>query len=261
MKQLSVLLLLCAVTRCFSQDSAQYREAGMKIVPVLWHQSAAEYRALCYQAFNIATLRLEQAVKQKKRRKPLAIVTDLDETIIDNSYSEARLIQDGKSYSDSLWKQWVSRSAATAVPGAVEFLQLAAKKGVEVFYISNRDTASLQATLINLQQLKLPNTDTAHMLFVTNTSSKELRRNRVAGKYDIFMLMGDNLNDFLQVFEKKSTAERFEETDRWREEWGKKFIVLPNSIYGEWENALYQYQRNLTPQQKDAERRKLLKAY
>jgi len=32
---------------------------------------------------------------------------------------------------------------------------------------------------------------------------------------------------------------------------GSKFIVLPNAMYGDWEGALYNYQYNLTPQQKD----------
>jgi predicted secreted acid phosphatase len=46
-----------------------------------------------------------------------------------------------------------------------------------------------------------------------------------------------------------------------RKKWGKKFIVLPNSVYGEWENAIYNYERNLTPGQKENKRREKLKGY
>ena len=72
------------------------------------------------------------------------------------------------------------------------------------------------------------------------------------------MLLGDNLNDFAEVFEKKNCADRKAETDQQKTEWGKKFIVLPNATYGEWENALYDYERNLTPAQKDAKRKQKL---
>jgi 5'-nucleotidase (lipoprotein e(P4) family) len=99
------------------------------------------------------------------------------------------------------------------------------------------------------------------MLFLSNTSSKEARRQTVMAQYNVIMLLGDNLNDFMQVFEKKPIEERKSEVDKVKEEWGKKFIVLPNATYGEWENALYNYQRNLSSQQKENMRKELLKGY
>ncbi len=74
------------------------------------------------------------------------------------------------------------------------------------------------------------------------------------------MLLGDNLNDFMQVFERKNVEERFIETDKVKNEWGKKFIVLPNAAYGEWENAIYDYERNLSPAQKEIKRREKMKS-
>jgi len=67
------------------------------------------------------------------------------------------------------------------------------------------------------------------------------------------MLIGDNLDDFSGIFERRSIAERFAAADAHREEWGRRFIVLPNAMYGTWENAIYEYQR-LTEAQK-AEKR------
>jgi 5'-nucleotidase (lipoprotein e(P4) family) len=79
------------------------------------------------------------------------------------------------------------------------------------------------------------------MLFLKTTSSKETRRQEVMKKYNVVMLLGDNLNDFTSAFEKGSIENRFLETDKARAEWGRKFIVLPNSTYGEWENAFTNY--------------------
>lgn len=67
------------------------------------------------------------------------------------------------------------------------------------------------------------------------------------------LLIGDNLNDLSNAFERKSVAERLAEVDKARQMFGRKFIVLPNAMYGDWESAIYEYQR-LTEAQK-AEKR------
>lgn len=260
-KLLFIFLFSCSYT--WAQDSLPKinQQEERKVYPILYQQTAAEYRALCYQAYNIAELRVNAIPKRKLRRGKPAIITDLDETVLDNSYQEAQLIKDGKVYNNADWKRWSDKSVATGVPGSVAFLQYAAKKGITIFYISNRDTSELQSTLTNLKNLNLPNADLAHMLFMEKISSKETRRQIVMNKYHVVMLLGDNLNDFMNVFEKKPIAERFAETETQREEWGKKFIVLPNSCYGEWENALYDYERKLTPEQKLLKLRGKLTAY
>jgi 5'-nucleotidase (lipoprotein e(P4) family) len=233
----------------------------LKVLPVLFQQQAAEYRALCYQAFNLAELRINCIKKREIRKGHLAIITDLDETILDNSYSEANLIREGKSYSSASWKKWTDLSAATAVPGAVDFLKYVHKKGIEIYYISNRKTEELASTLKNLQKLGLPNADEAHILLATPDSPKEVRRQLVMRDHKVVMLLGDNLNDFAAIFEKKSIDERFKSTEYFRKEWGNKFIVLPNPVYGEWENALYDYNFKLSPEEKKEIRLKLLKGY
>jgi 5'-nucleotidase (lipoprotein e(P4) family) len=252
-------LLLCGgmlfvVCACLAQDSTMRMEARMREFSVLYQQRAAEYRALCYQAFNLASLRVDQYLRTKKAGARPVIITDLDETILDNSYQEAKLILDGAAYSKERWKEWSDKSAATSVPGAADFLREAHKKGITIFYISNRSVSELGTTLLNLQKLGLPDADSAHSLFADGTPSKESRRLAVMKKHPVVLLMGDNLNDFMKVFEEKSIADRFLETDKERAEWGKRFIVLPNAIYGEWENALYDYDKHLTTEQKEAKR-------
>lgn len=247
-----------------SQDSLKaevQKEVDMKMYPVLWHQTSAEYRALCYQAFNVAKTYLETLIPNREPNEKFAIITDLDETIIDNSYLEAKQIKEGKEYNNARWKEWVNMSAATEVPGAIEFLQWAASRNITIFYISNRSVSDVKATLANMKKLQLPNADEEHMLFLSTESTKEPRRQIVAKDHKIVMLMGDNLNDFTNLFEKKSIDDRKAETDKVKDEWGKKFIVLPNAIYGEWENAFYDYKRNLTPKEKEAKRKDLLKVY
>ena len=63
------------------------------IQSVLWQQQSAEYRALAYQAYNLAKLQLDNILQSENTSdKPLAIVTDVDETVIDNSPFNAKMI-------------------------------------------------------------------------------------------------------------------------------------------------------------------------
>lgn len=73
--------------------------------------------------------------------------------------------------------------------------------------------------------------------------------------------MGDNLNDFTKPFEKGTIAERFTETDKEQAEWGRKFIVLPNAVYGEWESAVYDYEKALFGAKKNQVRKLKLTGY
>jgi 5'-nucleotidase (lipoprotein e(P4) family) len=223
--------------------------SNAKLLPVLWQQHSAEYRALCYQAFNFATCRLEESRLRKRHR--YAIITDVDETVLDNSYYEAKRVLQNTEFDMTTWKQWTSQAVATPLPGAVEFFQMARKKGVEIFYVSNRDTSEVSSTIANLKRHGFPDADRKHMLFLGKTSSKEERRQIIFKDYKVIMMLGDNLNDFSAVFEKKDSQARKVETDNHQKEWGSMFIVLPNVIYGEWENALLDYSRSRSPVEKE----------
>jgi 5'-nucleotidase (lipoprotein e(P4) family) len=207
---------------------------------VLYQQTAAEYRALCYQAFNLAKFKLDQSLRVMGLMRQQAIVVDIDETLLDNSPYEARCILDGINYPE-FWDDWILAADAKPVPGALEFLQYAEKKGIKVFYVSNRKEKFRDATLKNLVNLKFPYADDDHLMLQTDESSKEARRKKIAETHSIIMFIGDNLNDFSEGFEKKSIPERFEMADSLKNDFGNVFIVLPNAMYGDWESALYNY--------------------
>jgi 5'-nucleotidase (lipoprotein e(P4) family) len=252
MRRIGVFLLL-SVCFCFQslgqvvQDEVQV--SSNKLLPVIWQQLSAEYRALCYQAYNFASWKLD-TVKMKGNVQ-YAIITDIDETILDNSYYEADIIRKNVEYKSNSWKEWTRKGEATPVPGSLEFFKKAKAKGFSIFYISNRDTSEVQGTMANLKKFDFPDVDQDHMLFLSNSSSKEERRLSVMKKYNVVMLFGDNLNDFTYLFEKKPNINRLEEADKIKNEWGNRFIVLPNAMYGEWENAAYDYDKKLNNHQKN----------
>ena len=258
-----VLIASATVFPGHGQTAAQpAADLDYQTAAVLYIQKAAEYRALAYQAFNIARVQLDADLDKKnlkrlskaERKRSRAIVVDIDETVLDNSPSQARGIRTNTAYNPKDWYAWTNLRKAKPVPGAVEFLNYAVSKGVKVFYVSNRDDQNeKQATIDNLKSVGFNDISAENVLLRTTESSKDARRAVVTAGYRIVLLMGDNLDDFTSAFERKSVVDRFGEVDKVKDSWGRKFIVLPNAMYGTWENAIYEYQR-LTEAQK-AEKR------
>ena len=230
-----------------------------KLFSSLFQQRSAEYRALCLQGYNIARMRIDSYVSQST--KPKAIITDIDETILDNSPYAVHQAYLGSEYTSPTWYEWTDKSAADTMPGAAAFLQYVASKNIQVFYITNREDKERAATLKNLQLFGLPNTDEMHLYTKMNTSSKEARRQQVMDRYEVVLLMGDNLADLSMMFDKKNETERRNNTDLLAAEFGKKFIVFPNANYGDWENSLYKFDYKLTQAQKDSVLKSVLRSY
>lgn len=230
-----------------------------KLFTTLFQQKAAEYRALCFQAYNVARYRLDEY--KPLTSKPKAIITDIDETLLDNSPYEAHRVLQGKDYDAPSWNEWTAKGSADTMPGAVSFLKYAASKGVTIFYVTNRDEKERAGTIQNLKRFDLPNADDAHFMPRKESSSKEARRQSVFSTHEIILYLGDNLADFSALFDKKSPDERLRNTNFSAADFGNRFIVLPNPVYGDWESSLFNYNYNYTQAQKDSVIRSVLKSY
>ena len=263
---LILLPLICSLTAIAQAPASQPRADNEYLAgAVLWQQTSGERRALSYQTFALARMMLDRDLRMNRRnRKPRAIIVDLDETILDNSRFEGMLVTNRINYNQKDWTDWINRAEATAVPGSVEFLRYAASRGVRIFYITNRNDSQKQGTATNLKKLGFPNVNDQTLLVQTdpNSSSKEPRRQGVGAEYRVVLLMGDDLNDFSEVFEKSKTVDsRNESVERNKDQFATRFIVLPNPMYGNWESAIYGYNFKLSEAEKAAIRKSLLKAY
>ena len=264
---LSLIIAGCAAPKQATVSETQ--PAGIPVTPPVvagklftsvYQQTAGEYKALCYQAFALAKLRLETAL-QRKGSRPLAIITDIDETILDNSKYAIHMGLQGKDYDPLTWSQWIARSEADTMPGALSFLKFAEQNGVEIFYITNRDEKDRNGTQKNLEIYNFPNADARHLIMRDGPSSKELRRREVMGAFDVVLLMGDNLADFASDFDKKNIEDREVIVNKLSAEFGNRFIVLPNPVYGDWEAVLYQYNNGYNLAQRDSILRAAGKGY
>lgn len=220
----------------------------------LWLQTAAEYRAAARQAYSAAREALDAALadpewvgaleeREGGAGQPPAIILDLDETVLDNSPFEARMIRRGITFDQDAWNEWVEEAGATAILGAADFLYYARDRGVTPFYVTNRAAGEEAATRRNLEKLGLPlGTDPDTLLVLGErpewqTSDKAPRREWVARSYRVLMLVGDDLNDFVSA-RGLDLAARNRAVEEHAARWGRRWILVPNPVYGSFERAV-----------------------
>ncbi len=237
----------CAIAR--ADDMAPVPQNDL-LNATLWVSNSVEYKANTLSMFQLAKIRLDEALANASASaldqtdasgKPPAIIADVDETLFDNGGYEIWLIQQGKDYSGKTYDAWTKAREAKAMPGAVDFLKYADSKGVKIFYVTNRDAAQEEDTRANAEALGFPmggNVDT----FLMNkekedwTSKKGTRRDFVAKDYRVLLLMGDNYGDFSDDYG-ASEADRLASLDKNMAHVGKDWIFFANPEYGSFESA------------------------
>jgi 5'-nucleotidase (lipoprotein e(P4) family) len=220
----------------------------------LWRQSSAEYPAIARQTYRLARMNMDQALADPlwsaaleqtgdATRLPPAIIADLDETILDDTSYEVRIIRWLGSYSPESFADWCRDVNAPAIPGAREFLDYAVAHGVTVFYYSARKASLRECTTRNLRYLQLPFPDETRLLLADGKSKSDYRTG-VAEHYRILLLLGDNLEDFV-TGSRADPSVRSELAERYVQRWGREWIVFPNPMYGHWEAAPYGFDYQL----------------
>jgi len=207
------------------------------LMAALWQQTSSEYRALCYQAFNVARDRIQMDLT-KEWVKPRAVIIDLDETVIFNAKFNATGVIREQEYPKEFY-EWIASGDATLIPGAGEFLEFIDEEGYTIFYVTNRRDECTDITLQQILDLDLPQAYRENLLMRGTDHTKQGRRDKVSEDYVVILYIGDNCVDFLGDYYNESIEARKNITDSLHTEWGRKFIILPNPMHGSWQKALY----------------------
>ncbi len=226
-----------------------------------WKQTAAEYFALCHQAYNLAKLRVDLALeKHENGDAPLAVITDLDNTSMHARSYWGYLINQGYDFfDDAIWDEWLPKNLITAAPGAKDFFDYCGAKNVEVFYVTNRDQGerTYEYAMSQLEFLDFPYADDEHLYVFQGSSDKSPARDEVKAKFEVVVMLGDNLNDYQRDYYVTGIEERLSVMERDRDHFGREFILLPNPTDGHWVRAIF---GDSEPQPTDENRRLLKKA-
>ena len=245
---LAILLLTILFNGC---NNSKYGETLKNLKPVIWVQTSVEYRMLCEQTYKMALSNINKALSDSNwtacleqcedyKSMPPAIIMDVDETVLDNSPFTAGLIKSNIDYSEEQWQAWVNEQRAEAIPGAKAFVRKAKEMGIKVFFVTNR---KLKEPTVNNLQNEIDSSISQDDVMCKSEMpewrhSKVERRKIVGEKYRILLLIGDDYNDFEYLGE-VTPKERIEKANLHQVYWGEKWFILPNPVYGSFENSLY----------------------
>ena len=255
-KLISIGFLIILLTSCVKEKEF----SNNNLNSTLWIQTAAEYKANSIQVYQSAMFRLTDLINDKNHtatfeqkegfeQLPPAIILDVDETVLDNSPYQGKLVKENKKFSADTWNHWVSLKQAKAIPGVVNFLNKAQEMGVTIFYITNRRCTPVDTnpcpqdteTFENLQSVGIKNVSPGNVLLLGEHDDwgrdKTSRREFVAQNYRIIMLFGDNLGDFL-ADTTETPQERANLINQNIERWGNYWFMLANPTYGGWQGVL-----------------------
>lgn len=250
---LAALLLLAACAQESHQNDTQ-------VDALLWSTASAEYEIIARQIFFQAQRQLdkllatkdESAVLEQQKgftRLPPAVIVEVDEAILSNGVFQYQLLASGEAFNEETnWAAWINEARSKPVPGALDYLNHAAKKGVTVFYLTNRHTSLFDGTWRNLRQVGFPIEKPEQLLMRGAETDwdwdKQSRRARVARDYRVIQMVGDGLGDFMASTGHMTPEQRREVSSTYMAYWGEKWFMLPNPVYGDWESAIFNTANN-----------------
>jgi 5'-nucleotidase (lipoprotein e(P4) family) len=237
----AVIVAASALASTVGADTSKHNSLGYAVA---WKQTAAEYRALYHQGFNIAKMHLKAALADhKKGDKPLAIVSDLDDTLVHPLEYWGRLIKDGEEFfNDPLWDSWIPTNGMVPTPGSKEFLEFVNENGVKIFYITSRNQGepTWKFAKQNILAMGFPYQDDSQLTVLTDTSNKEKRQDEILNDYNVVVFLGDSLNDFRRKYYIKGDVDgRIAAMEKDKDLYGEKYIVFPNPTDGHWIAAIF----------------------
>lgn len=243
--------------------------ANDKLDAVAWTQAAAEFRAASLGTYASAWRAVDGGIEDpawdalppsertaignfaQLASLPLAVIADVDETLLDNTPFNARMIvepipgdlavTDSRAEFSRRWREWVADERARALPGAAAFAQRLSEGGVAFYYITNREDEERDATCRNLIAEGFPLPDCETFVLTRNEalgrpSAKLSRRALVGRDHRVLAMLGDNLGDFVDGVDATRAVRDGLVNERapW---WGERWFMLPNPMYGSWEGA------------------------
>lgn len=279
---LALVIAGCASVPAASAPAAPTAATDDNLNAVLWVQRSQEFETTLISLYRGAVNQLDAALADPQwdalvaaerdnpgewHGLPPAVILDIDETVLDNSIYQARLVRDGLEYDDDTWAEWVAEQRATLVPGVLEFAHAASQRGVTLYYVTNREHRLKDATLANLRALGLPvahddvflglGMEVANCEQAGSRSGKFCRRQLVGRSHRVLMQFGDQLTDFIHLTANTSQARdaAVVEHNSW---FGERWWMLPNPTYGGWEPALFNNDWSLPREQRRTLKREAL---
>jgi len=234
--------------------------ANPKLAGMQYLYGSAEADAISRQAWNALVTYVADKVRNRPRdsvvlaqgatfaaprfascagKRPAAVF-DVDETVLLNlGFEQDDLTGRADRAFAGRWRTWEQSDgrAVLPTPGATQAIADLRTMGVTVIFNTNRDDAAGAARAIEAAGLgPAVHGDTLFVRTDTNTGDgKDARRWRIADRYCVIAMGGDQLGDFSDLFNVSGTvAQRRALADgpQVAALWGRGWFVFPNPVYG-----------------------------
>ena len=228
-------LAFTLLAACASAPAAPPAPTVGRANDVHWVRTAAEHRGIFLQTYRAAGDRVRELAPARQRGE-WAVILDADETVLDNSEYQRRLVEQGARFDVNTWNDWVREGVADSLPGAAAFIRTVRDLGGRVAIVTNRDDVVCDDTRRNLQQLAI--TVDIVLCQAPGESGKGGRfravREGTTGTslppLEVVMYIGDNIQDFPEQTQQIRAG-----SPAAYDNFGRTWFLLPNPMYGSWE--------------------------
>ena len=215
---------LAALPTNWTHEAEDHSYAQQNIATAVWQHTSAEYDALTYQTYNLAT---DIIATQQKNNTQITIAIDVNGSLLRYQAEEV----------DNKNSQQLNKSQPSS--GAKEFIQLANNTGAKIFYISELD-ATESEVIEKLSTLGLPDISKETIIakeefcpkktFKCDISLarrliKESNQNMKAR--EITLHISDSLEDF--DFEQDSINQK-PLNEQIKTRLGREYLLIPNPL-------------------------------
>ena len=236
------------VFSCTTQKPLTQPETRTYPYDLMWMLRTVEYPAVCQQIFRDAW----QSVKRQASSDTAGwvVVLDVDDTVLSNARYQEVLFERSEKY-PYFWDEWVLRAECPPIAGAKAFIDSVRRLGPngKIAFITNRKIHLESATRINLGAAGLWQDGDVLLCMQNRQDSKTMRRDELAsgtgrcqglGQRRILALLGDQIGDMEAPPDTIQNLESLQKHYRNHPDWGIRYFMLPNPMYGDWERG-YQF--------------------
>ena len=215
------------------------RAPETRIIPtgLHWYLTSAEKLAVHEQIYRYAADQILQNTANRKAGS-WAVIADADETLLDNVEYQLWLAQSSQRYTEETWQPWVRKRRSVAVPGSRRFVERIVAAGGRIVVVTNRQQPICEDTAANLasERLTVEGVLCAQIDPGTGKSLNDKNPRFAAVQngtalpglpaLEVVAWIGDNIGDF---------PGRSQQNSGPIGDFGRKFFILPNPMYGSWE--------------------------
>lgn len=225
--------------------AADNEDTHEELDATVWTATSGEYVACARQTYNLAAEALDLALRDKTwtasteqfaggkyQDFPPAIMVTLDESVWSLWPFQSRIIFDTGMFTYSGYVKWRNELCDPAVPGAQQFLQRAADKGVAIIYLCPCTEDLRDPIVRNIQRLNFPWGDNEQLL-LGGAWPNHKKRDEIGKTHRILLIVSDYLGEFTQNTAGNAASRRQLAADN-ADFWGLLWFIIPNPMYGHW---------------------------